>query len=191
MDIRYHSIQNHDCSLAKVEHVVGVTGASSSQAEKSRVVLVLITSVAFLLAFWARFPREAPTRPMEPLTIETYFNAQWENDSIGGFVWVLNEKNKIIVANNKNVKLTGLLDLRIVGAPCGGSHQVLISSKSVPSERVSITANQSVEMKLKLTLDPHERVPVNVDVTGSGCTPSATDDRLIKVQVRQPVFISG
>ena len=169
--------------------MVDVKEAFSPQAEKSRMLLLLIACIAILLAFWARFPREASTWPMEPVMVETYFNTGWENDSAGGFVWVLNEKNKIIIANNQNVKKTGRLDIQIVGAPCGGSHEVLITSKSVIPERVSISANQKSEVQLQLTLDPYARVPVSVNVTGTGCAPSATDGRLIRVQIRQPVFV--
>ena len=188
MDIAHHSIQNNDCRLAKVRHVVDVKEAFSPRIEKSRMFVLLIVCVAVLMAFWARFPREASTRPMEPLTVETYFNTGWENDSAGGFVWVLNEKNKIIIANNQSVKKRGHLVIQIVGAPCGGSHEVLVTSESGIPERVTVTANQKSEVQLQLTLDPYERVPVDVNVTGNGCAPSATDGRLIRVQIRQPIF---
>ena len=153
------------------------------------MLLLLILCTCVLLAFWARFPREASTRPMEPVMIETYFNAGWENDSSGGFVWVLNEKNKIIIANNQNVKKSGFLYLQIVGAPCGGSHEIEISDKTILLERLSISANEKNNLQLKMTLEPYARVPVFVDVKGEGCSPSPTDGRLIRVQIRQPVFL--
>ena len=171
--------------------MIDVKKAFSPQVEKSRMLLLLIACIGILLAFWARFPREASTRPMEPEMVETYFNTGWENDSSGGFVWVLNEKNVIIIANNQNIKIRGLLDLQIVGSPCGGSHEVSISGRSVLHQRLSISANQNSQSKVQLTLDPYVRVPVYVDVTGEGCSPSATDARLIKVQVRQPVFVAS
>ena len=161
----------------------------SPRVEKSRMLLLLIACFAILLAFSARFPREATTRPLEPLSVETYFKTGWENDSAGGFVWVLNDKNKIIIVNNDNVKKSGRLDIQIMGAPCGGSHDVTITSKSVIPKRVTVSANQKSDVELQLTLDPYARVPVNVDVFGEGCVPSATDGRLIKVQIRQPVFV--
>ena len=169
--------------------MVDVKEAFLSQAEKLRMLLLLIVCIAILLAFSARFPREASTLPMEPVMVETYFNTGWENDSAGGFVWVLNEKNKIIIANNENVKKSGHLDIQIVGAPCGGSHEVLIISKSQIPKRVLISANQKSEFQLRLMLDPYARVPVSINVSGKGCAPSATDGRLIKVQIRQPVFV--
>ena len=169
--------------------MIDVKKAFSPQVEKSRMLLLLIACIGILLAFWARFPREASTRPMEPEMVETYFNTGWENDSSGGFVWVLNEKNKIIITNNQNVKKSGHLGIQIVGAPCGGSHEVLITTKSGNSKRASISANQKSEVQLQVTLDPYARVPVSVNVTGDGCAPSATDGRLIRVQIRQPVFV--
>ena len=189
LDIAHHSIQNDDCCLTKVGHVIDIKQAFSPQAEKFRMLLLLILCTCVLLAFWARFPREASTRPMEPVMVETYFNAGWENDSSGGFVWVLNEKNKIIIANNENVKKSGFLYLQIVGAPCGGSHEIEISGKALLLERLSISANEENNLQLKMTLEPYARVPVFVDVKGEGCSPSATDGRLIKVQIRQPVFL--
>ena len=189
LDIAHHSIQNDDCCLTKVGHVIDIKQAFSPQAEKFRMLLLLIVCTGVLLAFWARFPREASTRPMEPVMIETYFNAGWENDSSGGFVWVLNEKNKIIIANNENVKKSGFLYLQIVGAPCGGSHEIEISDKTILLERLSISANEKNNLQLKMTLEPYARVPVFVDVKGEGCSPSPTDGRLIKVQIRQPVFL--
>jgi len=189
LDIADHSIQNDDCCLTKVEHVIEVKEAFSAQAEKSRMLLLLVACIGVLLAFWVRFPREASTRPMEPVMVETYFNTGWENDSAGGFVWVLNEKNKIIIANNQNVKKNGHLDIQIVGAPCGGLHEVLVTSESANPERITIGANQKSEIQLQLVLDPYARVPVSVNVTGTGCAPSATDGRLIRVQIRQPIFV--
>ena len=189
LDITHHSIQNDDCCLTKVERVVDLKNAFSPQAEKSRTLFLLVACVAVLLAFWAQFPPDASTRPIDPLTIETYFNTGWENDSAGGFAWVLNEKNQIIISNNQNVTKSGFLYLQIVGAPCGDSHKVVISSKSVILERMSISSNEKNNAQLKIMLDSYERVPVNVDVTGNGCAPSATDGRLIKVQIRQPVFL--
>ena len=189
LDIAHHSIQNDDCCLTKVGHVIDIKQAFSPQAEKSRMLLLLIVCTGVLLAFWARFPREASTRPMEPVMVETYFNAGWENDSSGGFVWVLNEKNKIIIANNQNVKKSGFLYLQIVGAPCGGSHEIEISDKTILLERLSISANEKNNLQLKMTLEPYARVPVFVDVKGEGCSPSPTDGRLIRVQIRQPVFL--
>lgn len=189
LDIAHHSIQNDDCCLTKVGHVIDTKQAFSPQAEKFRMLLLLIACTGVLLVFWVRFPKEASTRPMEPVMIETYFNTGWENDSAGGFVWVLNEKNIIIIANNQNVKKSGHLDIQIVGAPCGGSHEVVVTSKSGIPERVSISANLKSDVQLQLTLEPYERVPVYVSVTGSGCAPSATDGRLIRVQIRQPVFL--
>ena len=161
----------------------------SPRVEKSRMLLLLIACFAILLAFSARFPREATTRPLEPLSVETYFKTGWENDSAGGFVWVLNDKNKFIIANNENVKKSGLLDIQIMGAPCGGSHEVTIVSKFSSPERVTVSSNQKSAVQIPLTLDPYARFPVFVTVTGRGCRPSATDARLIKVQVRQPIFI--
>ena len=166
-----------------------IKGFFSAQAEKSRMLLLLIGCIAILLVFWSRFPREASTRPMEPVMVETYFNTGWENDSAGGFVWVLNEKNKFIIANSENIKKSGYLSLQIVGVPCGGSHEVMITSKSLIPERVSVSANQKSEVQIQLTLDPYARVPVFVNVSGKGCRLSATDGRLVKVQVRQPIFI--
>ena len=189
LDIADHSIQNDDCCLTKVGDVIEVKQAFSPQAEKSRTLLLLIVCIGVLLAFWARFPREASTRPMETIMVETYFNTGWENDSAGGFVWVLNEKNKIIIANNQNVKKNGFLYLQIVGAPCGGSHEIVISSKAALNERISISAYEKNNVQLKMTLEPYARVPVYVDVRGEGCSPSPTDGRLIKVQIRQPVFL--
>lgn len=189
LDIALHSIQNHDCYLTKVGHVVDVKDLFSPRAEKLRILLLLVACIAVLLAFWSRYPKEAATRPMEPLTIETYFNTGWENDSAGGYVWVLNDKNKIIIANNQNITKSGYLYLQVVGAPCGGRHEIVISSKSVILERMSISANEKSNVQLKITLDSYERVPVDVDVTGLGCAPSATDGRLIKVQIRQPAFL--
>ena len=189
LDIAHHSIQIDDCCLTKVGHVIDIKQAFSPQAEKSRMLLLLIVCTGVLLAFWARFPREASTRPMEPVMVETYFNAGWENDSSGGFVWVLNEKNKIIIANNQNVKKSGFLYLQIVGAPCGGSHEIEISDKTILLERLSISANEKNNLQLKMTLEPYARVPVFVDVKGEGCSPSPTDGRLIRVQIRQPVFL--
>ena len=188
LDIAHHSIQNDDCCLTKVGHVIGTKQAFSPQTEKFRMLLLLIACAGVLLAFWVRFPREASIRPMEPVMVETYFNTGWENDSAGGFVWVLNEKNKIIIANNQNIKKRGHLDIQIVGAPCGGSHEVLVTSESMIPERVSISANLKSDVQLQLTLVPYERVPVYVSVTGNGCAPSATDGRLIRVQIRQPIF---
>jgi len=191
LDIAHHSIQNGDCCLTTLGDVIDVKEAFSPDFEKSRMLLLLIACIGILLAFWARFPREASTRPMEPVMVETYFNTGWENDSFGGFVWVLNEKNKIIITNNQNVKKSGHLGIQILGAPCGGSHEVLITSKSGNPERISISANQKSEVQLQVTLDPYARVPVSVNVTGDGCAPSATDGRLIRVQIRQPVFVRG
>jgi hypothetical protein len=153
------------------------------------MLFLLIACIAILLGFLARFPREASTRPMEPFTVETYFNTGWENDLAGGFVWVLNDKNTIVITNNEDVKKSGHLDIQILGAPCGGSHEVSISGKSFSSQRVTVNANQSSVVKLQLMLNPFARVPVNVDVLGEGCVPSATDGRLIKVQIRQPIFV--
>ena len=189
LDIAHHSIQIDDCCLTKVGHVIDIKQAFSPQAEKFRMLLLLIVCTGVLLAFWARFPREASTRPMEPVMVETYFNAGWENDSSGGFVWVLNEKNKIIIANNQNVKKSGFLYLQIVGAPCGGSHEIEIGDKTILLERLSISANEKNNLQLKMTLEPYARVPVFVDVKGEGCSPSPTDGRLIRVQIRQPVFL--
>ena len=189
LDIAHHSIQNDDCCLTKVGYVIDIKQAFSPQAEKFRMLLLLIACTGVLLAFWVRFPREASTRPMEPVMVETYFNAGWENDSSGGFVWVLNEKNKIIIANNQNVKKSGFLYLQIVGAPCGGSHEIEISDKTILLERLSISANEKNNLQLKMTLEPYARVPVFVDVKGEGCSPSPTDGRLIRVQIRQPVFL--
>jgi hypothetical protein len=189
LDIDPYSIQNQSYCLTKVWHVIAVKGFFSTQAEKSRMLLLLIGCIAILLAFWSRFPREASTRPMEPVMVETYFNTGWENDSAGGFVWVLNEKNKFIIANSENIKKSGYLGIQIAGAPCGGSHEVMITSKSLIPERISVNANQKSEVQIQLTLDPYARVPVFVNVSGKGCSSSATDGRLIKVQVRQPIFV--
>jgi hypothetical protein len=189
LDIADHSIQNHDCCLAKVGDVVDVKDLFSPRAEKLQMLLLLVACIALLLAFWSRFPTDAVTRPMEPLTIETYFNTGWENDSAGGYVWVLNDKNKIIIANNEDVAKSGFLYLQIVGAPCGDRQEIKISSKSVLLERISINANEKNNLQLRIVLGSYERVPVDVDVVGKGCAPSATDGRLIKVQIRQPVFL--
>jgi hypothetical protein len=169
--------------------VFDVKEALSTKAEKTRILLLLAVCIGALLAFLARFPTEASTRPLEPLTIEAYFNTGWEIDSVGGFVWVLNEKNTIIVANNQNAEKSGFLSLQIVGSPCGGSHEIVISSKSVLPQRMSISPNEKKDVQLKMTLDPYARVPVYVDVTGEGCVPNATDGRFLRVQVRQPVFL--
>mgnify|MGYP007006549544 FL=1 len=169
--------------------MVAVQDFFSRKAEKWRMLLLLIVCIAILLAFWSRFPREATSVDLPAIGVEGYFNTGWEIDSAGGFVWVLNDENKFIIANNENVKKSGQLDIQIVGAPCGGSHEVMITSKFMSPKRVSISANQKAEVQLQLTLDPYARVPVFVNVAGKGCKPSATDGRLIKVQVRQPIFI--
>ena len=161
----------------------------SPKPEKSRMLLLLIACIAILLAFWSRFPREATSVDLPAIGVEGYFNTGWEIDSAGGFVWVLNDKNKFIIANNENVRKSGQLDIQIVGAPCGGSHEVTIASKFSSPERVTVSSNQKSAVQIPLTLDPYARVPVFVNVTGKGCRPSATDARLIKVQVRQPIFI--
>lgn len=161
----------------------------SPKAEKSRMLLLLIACIAILLAFWSRFPREEASIYLPAIGVEGYFNTGWEIDSAGGFVWVLNDKNKFIIANNENVRKSGQLDIQIVGAPCGGSHEVTIVSKFSSPERVTVSSNQKSAVQIPLTLDPYARVPVFVNVTGKGCRPSATDARLIKVQVRQPIFI--
>jgi hypothetical protein len=169
--------------------VVDVKEAFYTKKEKSRTLLLLAVCVGVLLAFLARFPTVASTRPMEPLTIEAYFNTGWESDSAGSFLWVLNEKNIFIIANNQNAEKGGFLNLQIVASPCGGSHEIVISSKSVLPQRMSISPNEKKDVQLKMTLDPYARVPVYVDVTGEGCVPSATDGRFLRVQVRQPVFL--
>lgn len=169
--------------------MVEVNEALSAQKEKFRTLLLLVVCIGVLLAFLVRFPTVASTRPMEPLSIETYFNTGWEIDSAGGFVWVLNEKNTIIIANNQNSEKSGFLNLQIVGSPCGGSHEVVVSSKFVLTKRMTMSPNEKKDVQLKMTLDPYARVPVYVDVTGEGCIPSAVDGRLIKVQIRQPVFL--
>jgi hypothetical protein len=169
--------------------VVAVQDFFSHKAEKWRMLLLLIACIAILLAFWSRFPGEATSVDVPAIGVEGYFNTGWEIDSAGGFVWVLNDKNKFIVANNENVKKSGQLDIQIVGAPCGGSHEVTIVSKFSSPERVTVSSNQKSSVQIPLTLDPYARVPVFVNVTGKGCRPSATDARLIKVQVRQPIFI--
>ena len=169
--------------------MIAVQEFFSPKAEKSRMLLLLIACIAILLAFWSRFPGEPTSVDIPAIGVEGYFNTGWEIDSAGGFVWVLNDKNKFIIANNENVSKSGQLEIQIVGAPCGGSHEVMITSKFMSPKRVSISANQKAEVQLQLTLDPHARVPVFVNVAGKGCKPSATDGRLIKVQVRQPIFI--
>lgn len=169
--------------------MVAVQDLFSHKAEKWRMLLLLIACIAILLAFWSRFPGEATSVDVPAIGVEGYFNTGWEIDSAGGFVWVLNDKNKFIVANNENVKKSGQLDIQIVGAPCGGSHEVTIVSKFSSPERVTVSSNQKSSVQIPLTLDPYARVPVFVNVTGKGCRPSATDARLIKVQVRQPIFI--
>ena len=169
--------------------MVAVQDLFSHKAEKWRMLLLLIASIAILLAFWSRFPGEAISVDIPAIGVEGYFNTGWEIDSAGGFVWVLNDKNKFIIANNENVKKSGQLDIQIVGAPCGGSHEVTIVSKFSSPERVTVSSNQKSSVQIPLTLDPYARVPVFVNVTGKGCRPSATDARLIKVQVRQPIFI--
>ena len=166
-----------------------IKDAFSAKKEKYRILLLLVGCVGALLVFLARFPTEASTRPMEPLTIETYFNTGWETDSVGGFVWVLNEKNIFVIANNQNAEKSGVLNLQIVGSPCGGSHEVVVSSKSVLPQRMSISPNEKKDVQLKMTLNPYARVPVYVDVTGEGCIPSVVDGRLIRVQIRQPAFV--
>ena len=168
--------------------MIDVKEALSAQKEKTRILLLLVVCVGVLLAFLTRFPTEASTRPMEPLTIEAYFNTVWESDSYGSFLWVLNEKNIFIIANNQNAEKSGFLKLQIVGSPCGGSHEIVVSSKSVLPQRMSISPNELRDVQLKMTLNPYGRVPVYVDVTGEGCIPSAADNRLLRVQVRQPVF---
>ena len=169
--------------------MVAVQDLFSHKAEKWRMLLLLIASIAILLAFWSRFPGEPTSVDIPAIGVEGYFNTGWEIDSAGGFVWVLNDKNKFIIANNENVKKSGQLDIQIVGAPCGGSHEVTIVSKFSSPERVTVSSNQKSSVQIPLTLDPYARVPVFVNVTGKGCRPSATDARLIKVQVRQPIFI--
>jgi len=169
--------------------VVAVQDFFSHKAEKWRMLLLLIVCIAILLAFWSRFPGEPTSVDIPAIGVEGYFNTGWEIDSAGGFVWVLNDKNKFIIANNENVKKSGQLDIQIVGAPCGGSHEVTIVSKFSSPERVTVSSNQKSSVQIPLTLDAYARVPVFVNVTGKGCRPSATDARLIKVQVRQPIFI--
>lgn len=169
--------------------MVAVQDFFSHKAEKWRMLLLLIVCIAILLAFWSRFPGEPTSVDIPAIGVEGYFNTGWEIDSAGGFVWVLNDENKFIIANNENVKKSGQLDIQIVGAPCGGSHEVTIVSKFSSPERVTVSSNQKSSVQIPLTLDPYARVPVFVNVTGKGCRPSATDARLIKVQVRQPIFI--
>ena len=174
--------------MTKVRRVVDLKQVATPQREKILTFLLLITCLGILFSFLDRFPREAPSRPMEPIAIETYFNAGWENDSDGGFAWILNEKNKVIVANNEHVKKRGSLEIPLVGAPCGDSHEILVSSKSVSNQALTLDPYQKSEIKLQLTLEPFARVLVYLDVVGEGCSPSATDSRKIKLQVRQPVF---
>ncbi len=169
--------------------MVAVQDLFSHKAEKWRMLVLLIACIAILLAFWSRFPGEPTSVDIPAIGVEGYFNTGWEIDSAGGFVWVLNDENKFIIANNENVKKSGQLDIQIVGAPCGGSHEVTIVSKFSSPERVTVSSNQKSSVQIPLTLDPYARVPVFVNVTGKGCRPSATDARLIKVQVRQPIFI--
>ena len=169
--------------------MVAVQDLFSYKAEKWRMLVLLIACIAILLAFWSRFPGEPTSVDIPAIGVEGYFNTGWEIDSAGGFVWVLNDENKFIIANNENVKKSGQLDIQIVGAPCGGLHEVLVTSESANPERITIGANQKSEIQLQLVLDPYARVPVSVNVTGTGCAPSATDGRLIRVQIRQPIFV--
>ncbi len=168
--------------------MVDVKEALSPKYEKFRVFTLLVVSIALLLAFGVRFPRDAPSRPMEPLTIETYFNAGWENDSLGGYVWVLNEQNKIIVANNQNMNVDGLLNIDFVGAPCGDPHRIRISGELIETADLLIEPNQAAKVQLRLNLKEFVRVPISILVMGEGCSPGETDGRLLKVQVRQPIF---
>ncbi len=189
--IASHTIQNPDFCLTRVGLVVNVKGALSPQAEKSRMLALFACCVVLLFAISGRFPRKVTSIEMPAIDIERYFSSGWENDDAGSFVWVLNQKNMFVIANNQNVKIIGHLVIRIVGAPCGGSHQVLITSNSVAAERVEVRASQNSDAQIPITLNPYARVPVYVDVSGEGCIPSETDIRLIKVQVRQPVFIAN
>jgi hypothetical protein len=131
--------------------VVAVQDFFSHKAEKWRMLLLLIACIAILLAFWSRFPGEATSIDVPAIGVEGYFNTGWEIDSAGGFVWVLNDKNKFIVANNENVKKSGQLDIQIVGAPCGGSHEVTIVSKFSSPERVTVSSNQKSSVQIPQT----------------------------------------
>ena len=169
--------------------MVKIKDLVSPRTEKIRLWILFFGAIVLLLSFFERFPREPFSAEMPAIGFEGHFDAGWETDSVGAFVWVLNDKNKIIIANNENVSKSGQLDIQIVGAPCGGSHEVTIVSKFSSPERVTVSSNQKSSVQIPLTLDPYARVPVFVNVTGKGCRPSATDARLIKVQVRQPIFI--
>lgn len=169
--------------------MVKIKDLVSPRTEKIYLWILFFGTVALLLSFFERFPGEPFSAEMPAIGFEGHFATGWESDSAGAFVSVLNDKNKFIVANNENVRKNGQLDIQIVGTPCGGSHEVTIVSKFSSPERVTVSSNQKAEVQLQLTLDPYARVPVFVNVAGKGCKPSATDGRLIKVQVRQPIFI--
>ncbi len=158
------------------------------QAKRAKMLILSFICLGLLVSFLYRFPRDAQSFAIQPLSIETYFNTGWEIDSAGGYVWVLDQKNTIIIANNENIGVRGKLDIQILGSPCGGSHQVIASGRSFSTEILSVKANQPAQIELELTLGGYERVSVHVYVTGPGCSPSASDGRLLKVQIRQPSF---
>ena len=158
------------------------------QAKRAQMLILFVVCLGLLVSFLYRFPRNAQSLVIQPWSIETYFNTGWEIDSAGGYVWVLDQKNTIVIANNKDVGVRGKLDIQILGSPCGGSHQVIASGKSFPTEILSVKSNQPAQIQLELTFGRYERVSVGIYVMGPGCSPSASDGRLLKVQIRQPSF---
>jgi hypothetical protein len=151
--------------------------------------LLLTACFALVFVFGNRFPAKAPAREMETFSIETYFNTAWENDSVGGFVWVLDAKNKVIISNNTSSKLAGDLKLHFVGAPCGKPHTVSVIDSGREEKKLSVGINENYNVTIHVQLLRFERRVVEVNVDGSGCVASTADTRAIKVQMRQPVFL--
>lgn len=142
-----------------------------------------------VLLFASRFPAKAPGRDMPRTSVESYFNAGWEGDASGGFVWVLEDNNKLIIANNTPEKIAGKLKFEFLGAPCGTSHAVIVSSEGQAQKKIMVDAKKSYSVELAIQLDGFERLPVGVDVLGIGCMPNASESRALKVQFRQPIFL--
>lgn len=160
----------------------------ASKAETLRMLVLIAVAAAMLLAFSTRFPRDVPQREMPAIAIETYFNAGWESDSLGSFVWVLQDENKIIIVNNRNVNVDVLLDLDFVGASCGNPHSVTISGGLIKKTDLLIEPNQAAQVQFQLNLKSFARVPILIVVPGEGCSPSAADGRLMKVKMWQPTI---
>lgn len=152
---------------------------------------LLVVCAGMVLLFGSRFPAQAPRRDMPPTTVESYFNGGWEGDASGGFVWVLDDDNKIIVANNTPEKITGQLKLEFLGAPCGEPHDLIVSSAGRAQQKITVDVNKSYSVDLALELGRFERLPVDVKVLGLGCIPNSTESRELKVQFRQPIFLTN